>query len=56
MERIDTQPLSDVEDGDFPAEHERYARKGRKRALELDEVENVKRKVCRRGTFCSKIR
>lgn len=45
MEAIDSQPLTDVEESDFAAEKERYAQKGRKRALELEEAEVVKRKV-----------
>jgi chromatin-remodeling ATPase INO80 len=45
MEAIESQPLSDVEESDFAAEKEQYAQKGRKRALELVDVENGKRKV-----------
>jgi chromatin-remodeling ATPase INO80 len=46
MEIIDSQPLSEVDEPGFTAEKERYAQKGRKRVLDLEEVENVKRKVC----------
>ena len=45
MEAIESQPLSDVEESDFASEKERYTQKGRKRVLELEEEENVKRKV-----------
>lgn len=45
MNAIDSQPLSDVEGSDFANERTRYAHRRRKRALELEEVENVKRKV-----------
>ena len=48
MEALDSQPLSDVEDSDFAAEKERYAQKSNKRALELEEIDNMKRKVCQR--------
>lgn len=49
MEAIESQPLSDVEGSEFGTEKERYAQKCRKRALELEEVENSKRKVRVRG-------
>jgi hypothetical protein len=45
MEALESQSVSDVEESDFPAERERYAQKSRKRALELDDAENIKRKV-----------
>jgi chromatin-remodeling ATPase INO80 len=45
MEIIDSQQLSDVDEPGFAAEKERYAQKGRKRVLDLEEVENKKRKV-----------
>jgi len=45
MEIIDSQPLSEVDEPGFAAEKERYAQKGRKRVLDLEEVENTKRKV-----------
>jgi chromatin-remodeling ATPase INO80 len=45
MEALESQPLSDVEESDFVGEKERYAQKIRKRALELEDVENVKKKV-----------
>ena len=49
MEVIESQPLSDVEGSEFATEKERYAQKCRKRALELEDVENSKRKVRVRG-------
>jgi chromatin-remodeling ATPase INO80 len=45
MEALDSQPLSDVEESDFVAEKEHFTLKNRKRALELEEVDNMKRKV-----------
>jgi hypothetical protein len=45
MEALESQPLSDVEESDFVGEKERYAQKIKKRALELEDVENVKKKV-----------
>ncbi|KAF7513263.1 putative DNA helicase ino80 [Endocarpon pusillum] len=44
MEAIESKPLSDVEGSEFASEKERYGQKCRKRALELEEVENSKRK------------
>jgi chromatin-remodeling ATPase INO80 len=45
IEALESQPLSDVEEPGFVGEKERYAQKIRKRALELEDVENVKKKV-----------
>ncbi len=45
MEALDSQPLSDVEESDFATEKERFMEKTKKRALELEEVDNMKRKV-----------
>jgi chromatin-remodeling ATPase INO80 len=46
MEAIESQTLSDVEESDFTVEKELYVQKTKKRAWEVEELENTKRKVC----------
>ena len=44
---IDNAEKSDVEDApDFTDEHDRYILKGKKRVLEMERVETIRRKVC----------
>lgn len=45
MDVVESRLLSDVEDPSFAVEKERYTQKNRKRALDIEEAENVKRKV-----------
>ena len=45
IEDIDGLAFSDVESSNFDEEKELYKRKSKKRALEVDEIEIIKRKV-----------
>lgn len=43
---IENEDKSDVESPGFEAEFDRYISKGKKRALNTERAENIKRKVC----------
>ncbi|NJR31500.1 DEAD/DEAH box helicase family protein [bacterium] len=49
IDAIESQPLSDVEDSEFADEKVRYTQRSRKRALDLEDAEDSKRKVCHLG-------